>query len=45
MEDAASLARLVDALHPWLGHLVIVGGRAQVFIGSTNSPGRRPISR
>ena len=28
MEDAASLARLVEALRPWLGHLVIVGGWA-----------------
>jgi hypothetical protein len=28
MEDAAAFARLVDALRPWLGHLVIVGGWA-----------------
>ena len=28
MEDAASLARLIGALRPWLGHLVIVGGWA-----------------
>jgi hypothetical protein len=28
MEDAASFARLIQALRPWLGHLVIVGGWA-----------------
>ena len=28
MEDFAAFARLVDALRPWLGHLVIVGGWA-----------------
>lgn len=28
MEDAASFARLVEAVRPWLGHLVIVGGWA-----------------
>jgi len=28
MEDAASMARLIGALRPWLGHLVIVGGWA-----------------
>jgi hypothetical protein len=28
MEDAASFARLVEALRPWLGHFVIVGGWA-----------------
>ena len=28
MEDAASLAQLIEALRPWLGHLVIVGGWA-----------------
>lgn len=28
MEDAASLGRLIGALRPWLGHLVIVGGWA-----------------
>ena len=26
MDDLNSIARLLDALHPWLGHLVIVGG-------------------
>ena len=25
MDDAASFARLIEALRPWLGHLVIVG--------------------
>lgn len=28
MEDAASFGRLIDALRPWLGHLVIAGGWA-----------------
>lgn len=28
MEDAVSFARLVEAVRPWLGHLVIVGGWA-----------------
>lgn len=28
MDDAASFARLMEALRPWLGHLVIVGGWA-----------------
>ena len=28
MEDSAFLARLIEALRPWLGHLVIVGGSA-----------------
>ena len=28
MEDAASFARLIEALRPWLDHLVIVGGWA-----------------
>ncbi len=28
MEDAAAFARLIRALRPWLGHLVIVGGWA-----------------
>ncbi len=28
MEDLAHFARLVDAIHPWLTHVVIVGGWA-----------------
>lgn len=28
MEDFGSFARLVEALRPWLGHLVVVGGWA-----------------
>src|SRR5438093_8334944 len=28
MNDFNGIARLLDALHPWLGHLVIVGGWA-----------------
>jgi hypothetical protein len=28
MEDAASFARLITALRPWLGHLVVAGGWA-----------------
>ena len=28
MDDLAAMARLLDALKPWLGHLVIVGGWA-----------------
>ena len=28
MEDSVAFARLVAALRPWLGHLVIVGGWA-----------------
>jgi Nucleotidyltransferase len=28
VEDAASFARLVEAVRPWLGHLVVVGGWA-----------------
>lgn len=28
MEDSGSFARLIDAIRPWLSHLVIVGGWA-----------------
>lgn len=28
MEDSVPFARLIEAVHPWLGHLVIVGGWA-----------------
>lgn len=28
MEDFANFARLVEAIRPWLGHVVIVGGLA-----------------
>lgn len=28
VDDLASIARLIDALRPWLGHLVLVGGWA-----------------
>jgi hypothetical protein len=28
MDDLAAFARLIDALRPWLGHVVIVGGWA-----------------
>ena len=28
MEDVASFARLVEAIRPWLPHIVIVGGWA-----------------
>ena len=28
MEDLANFARLVDAIRPWLTHVVIVGGWA-----------------
>jgi len=28
VDDLASIARLIAALRPWLGHLVIVGGWA-----------------
>ena len=46
MEDAASLARLVDALHPWLGHLVIVGGwahRLHRFHELAGAPAYQPV--
>jgi hypothetical protein len=45
MEDAASFARLIDALRPWLGHFVIVGGWAHRFTDCMRSPVRPRILR
>jgi len=46
MEDAASLARLIGALRPWLGHLVIVGGWAHRLYRShdlAGAPAHPPV--
>ena len=46
MEDFAALARLVDALRPWLGHLVFVGGwahRLHRFHPLASAPAYQPI--
>ncbi|HKP75890.1 MAG TPA: GSU2403 family nucleotidyltransferase fold protein, partial [Longimicrobiaceae bacterium] len=46
MNDLAAMARLVDALRPWLGKLVIVGGwahRLYRYSGLATVPGYPPI--
>lgn len=46
MDDSASFARLIEALRPWLGHLVIVGGwahRLHRLHPSAQSPGHAPV--
>ncbi len=46
MEDAASFGRLVDALRPWLGHLVIAGGwahRLHQLHPLAHNPGHDPV--
>ena len=32
MDDTAAFARLIRALRPWLGHLVIVGGSDNTIV-------------
>ena len=47
MDDFAAFARLIDALRPWLGDLVIVGGwahRLHRFSPLAASPGYRPVT-
>src|SRR5262245_33128688 len=46
MDDFAAFARLLDALRPWLGQLVIIGGwahRLHRFHESANSPSYMPV--
>ena len=46
MDDLASFARLLGALRPWLGHLVVVGGwghRLHRFHRLAGSPGYLPL--
>lgn len=46
MDDLAPIARLVDALRPWLNHLVIVGGwahRLHRFHPWASPPAYRPL--
>src|SRR5438034_851281 len=46
MNDFNGIARLLDALHPWLGHLVIVGGwahRLHRFHPLAHPPGYAPL--
>jgi hypothetical protein len=46
MEDAASFARLIDALRPWLGHLVVAGGwahRLHRLHPLAHNPGHEPV--
>jgi len=47
VDDLAAFARLIDALRPWLGDLVIVGGwahRLHRFTPLAGSPGYRPVT-
>lgn len=47
MDDFAALARLLDALRPWLGHLVIIGGwahRLHRFHRLSHPPAYAPLS-
>jgi hypothetical protein len=47
VDDLAAFARLIDAVRPWLGDLVIVGGwahRLHRFTSLAGSPGYRPIT-
>ena len=46
MEDFEAFARLVTALRPWLGQLVVVGGwahRLHRFHPRANPPGHLPL--
>jgi len=46
VEDFASFARLIEALRPWLGHLVVVGGwghRLHRFHPLANPPAYLPL--
>jgi hypothetical protein len=46
MDDFAAFARLLDALRPWLGHLVVVGGwahRLHRFHPLAHVPGHAPV--
>lgn len=46
MEDLAAFARLIDALRPWLTHLVVVGGwahRLHRFHPLANPPAHLPV--
>jgi hypothetical protein len=46
MEDAASFARLIEALRPWLGHLVVAGGwahRLHRLHPLAHNPGHKPV--
>lgn len=47
MDDLVAFARLIDAVRPWLGDLVIVGGwahRLYRFTPLARSPGYRPVT-
>lgn len=47
MDDLVAFARLIDALRPWLDHLVIVGGwahRLHRFTPLAGAPGYRPVT-
>lgn len=46
MDNLADIARLIEALRPWLGHLIIVGGwahRLHRFHGMANPPSYSPL--
>jgi hypothetical protein len=46
MDDFAAFARLLDALRPWLGHLVVVGGwahRLHRFHPLAHVPAHAPV--
>lgn len=46
MEDAASFARLIEPLRPWLGHLVLAGGWAHRLYRLhplAHTPGHAPV--
>src|SRR6266545_1669954 len=46
MDDLAAFARLLDALRPWLGHLVVVGGwahRLHRFHPLAHAPAHAPV--
>ena len=43
MDDFAAFARLLDALRPWLGHLVVVGGWAHRFHPLAHVPAHAPV--
>lgn len=46
MDDLADISRLIDALRPWLSHLVIVGGwahRLHRFHALSNPPPYQPL--
>lgn len=46
MDDLTALARLIEAIRPWLGHLVFVGGwahRLHRFHPLAHPPAHQPI--